>query len=260
MYDERDERASSARGTIIRLYQSRGIVPAPKGFACPSLGDCSENGVKPLHTGNWAFVGCDYGSARVEGLPAKVLFVGMDRGGYGTAATEAFPDAQKAFRSAFERPENAHMGGAALIVKQLVDEKDSRKFSSQCALTNAVKCTAQTGSMSTGATVMMIRRCGAHLSREIVELAPDLIVTQGDHPTRTVKKLLAPVGAVVEFVGEKRGKATVSVARSVVVLATPHPARLPGLKWRRGILPAFLVDASRAARAELVQLLRNTST
>ena len=149
MYDERDARETQYRTQIQALYLERRIVPVRNGFRCGSLIRCSESGRLPLHTGNWAFVGADYGEARVDGYPARILFVAMDRGGYGGADEEAFPDTQASFRQSIELPRNPHMGGVALILKHLVDEREPRKLSGPCALTNAVKCVQRTGSMST---------------------------------------------------------------------------------------------------------------
>lgn len=193
--------------------------------------------------------------ARVSGLAAKILFVAMDRGGYGGADEELFADAQSAFRRAFELPQNPHMGGAALILKHLIDERDTRKFSGQCALTNAVKCVQPTCSMSTNATPEMIGNCAAHLRAEIQELQPDIVITQGGHPTRTVIETIAGLREVGQFAGDRKGQATVLSSSSVVVLTTPHPARQDGLKWSRGILSQFFLDAIDVARAELTRYL-----
>jgi uracil-DNA glycosylase family 4 len=128
-------------------------------------------------------------------------------------------------------------------------------MSSLVALTNAVKCSAQTGSMTTNATREMIEACASHLLREIQLLVPDLIVTQGDHPTTTVTRLTHGLRPVSQYVGTSRGRASVTENDNLVILATPHPARLPGLKWTRDVLPDFLEEATASARSRLSALL-----
>lgn len=256
MYDERDSRATPVRTQIQRLYEMRGIVPTRIGYRCASLPQCTEAGRISLHTGNWVFVGSEYGSAEVSGLAAKILFVAMDRGGYGGADEERFADAQSAFRRAIELPQNPHMGGAALMLKHLTDERDPRKLSGLCALTNAVKCAQHTGSMTTNATPQMIAQCAAHLRAEIHELQPDIVITQGGHPTDTILATIAGLRTVAEFAGERKGRTRVLVNSRIVVLTTPHPARQEGLKWSRGILPQFFLDAISVARGELILLLQ----
>ena len=257
MYDERDSRDTASRASIRALYAERGIVPTRRNFACQSLRLCSDGAKLDLHTGNWAFVRCDYGKALVDGLPARIMFVAMDRGGYGGADDEGFPDTQSAFRRAIQLPRNPHMGGVALILKHLVDEREPRKLSGLCALTNAVKCVQHTGSMSTNATSTMIRECGSHLRAELRALEPDLIVTQGGHPADTVRESLAGLRLVQEFAGEKRGRAALYENSRVAVLVTPHPARQAGLKWARAELPHFLLDAIARTRAELTSRLKS---
>ena len=260
MYDERDTIETTHRTAVKALYEGRKIVPVRKGFGCSALSDCSEHGRLELHTGNWAFVGRDYGRAKVAGHFARVLFVAMDRGGYGGADEEDFPDTQASFRRSIELPRNPHMGGVALILKHLVDDRDPRVLSSQCALTNAVKCSQHTDSMNTGATGTMISRCGSHLRAEIECLDPDIVITQGGHPTDTVLRSIAALRLIREFAGPSRGRASVSGTERLVVLATPHPARQPGLKWTRGVLPQFLLDGIALARVELASRLQHRAT
>lgn len=255
MYDERDSRITPERTSLQGLYADRKIVPVRRGFGCVSFTRCSESGRIPLHTGNWAFVGCDYGNARVDGHLSRILFVAMDRGGYGGADEEAFPDTQSSFRRSIELPRNPHMGGVALILKHLLDERDPRRLSGQCALTNAVKCVQHTASMNTNATGTMIRECATHLRAEIQLLQPHLIVTQGDHPGDTVVGSLGGLRLVREVVGERGRRAAVHENGRVVLLVTPHPARQAGLKWSRGELPRFFLDAISIARAELARQL-----
>lgn len=256
MYDERDMIETAHRAAIQALYRDRKIVPVRKGFGCASLSRCSEGGKLDLHTGNWAFVGWDYGRAKVAGDLAKILFVAMDRGGYGGAAKEGFPDTQESFRQSIEVPRNPHMGGVALILKHLVDDREPRISSGQCALTNAVKCVQHTDSMNTGATGVMISQCASHLRAEIGALDPNIVITQGGHPTDTVLGSIAGLRRIGEFTGPSRGRATVLTNSRLVVLTTPHPARQAGLKWTKGVLPQFLLDAIAVARVELTRQLQ----
>lgn len=257
MHDARDKRSTPYRTVIRSLYADRKIIPMRRGFGCSSLGRCTEDGRVRLHTGNWASVGIEYGSAPVDGLDARIMFVAMDRGGYGGADEEEFEDAQKAFRVHIERPANAHMGGLLLILQQLVDEQDPRKLSGMCAITNAVKCVKPTKSMNTNATPTMISECRSHVLAEIATLEPDIVITQGAHPSNTVTSSIPGLRRIAPpFMGERGRMAAVFSNENLVVVTTPHPARQKGLKWSKGELPQFYVDALRLARRRLVNRLR----
>jgi uracil-DNA glycosylase len=138
----------------------------------------------------------------------------------------------------------------AEIMTHLVDEADPRRFSRQFALTNAVKCVEYTGRMDSGSTTTMIVNCASHLRAEIDALIPDLIITQGDHPRNAVSRLLGPLRSVADFADEA-GRSEIRAAGSRLVVTTPHPARLTGLGWKSGGLPAFLDAAIRRARMSL---------
>jgi uracil-DNA glycosylase family 4 len=255
MHDERDSRVTPVRIALRELYTNRGIIPMRRGFGCSSLARCTDRGLRRLHTGNWATVGTEYGLAPVDGLNAAIMFVAMDRGGYGGADEETFEDAQREGRSHIERPANAHMGGVQLILKQLVDERDPRRLSGMCALTNAIKCVQPTNSMSTKPTPTMIAECGNHVVAEIGSLRPDIVITQGGHPADTLitkiptLQLLSP-----RFVGDGRS-AAVFANSQLLVVTTPHPARQKGLKWTKGELPQFYIEALQRARIELIKRL-----
>ncbi len=259
--DERDTRDTAYRRGIQDLYKCCGIVPAAQGFACPAFqGECSAHGTIPLHTGNWAFVGCEYGTARINGLPIRILFVAMDRGGKGESVHEEFADTQLSFRRSIEYPQNAHMGVVRIILTNLADEKNPTVLAGQCALTNAVKCVKQTGMMSnTDPTPVMIRRCADHLQKEVAVLQPHVIVTQGGHPETTIARLMTPIQEVAVFLGPKQGHtiptAKVSVARDAVLLTMPH-SRVKGLEWSKGNAPKFFLDAIRRTRAEITAILK----
>lgn len=142
------------------------------------------------------------------------------------------------------------MGGVHLLLRDLVDERDPAVFSLQFALTNAVKCARATDRMATGVTSSMIGNCAAHLKQEIEILSPTLIITQGGHPSWTVKSLLGIKEPIATFKGDGRGMAEVFHVGDRILLTTPHPARLKGLKWRQGILPSFLREAVAFVRQE----------
>jgi hypothetical protein len=259
MHDERDLRDTSHREMIKTLYKEREIVPSCMKFGCASYQKCSENGGIKLHTGNWAFVGHEYGQASINGLKAKILFVAMDRGGYGGADKEQFPDTQKSFRGSIESPSNPHMGGVSLILQALVNKQPIEQLSGMCALTNAVKCVKSTGSMSTNASKIMISECATHLLAEISTLKPNIIITQGTHPTETILGLFENRHLLREFKSSNgRRKTSVYIGPcGTIILTTPHPARQAGLKWKRGEIPDFWSNAIALARDELfIQLNR----
>lgn len=62
---------------------------------------------------------------------------------------------------------------------------------------------------------------------------------------------MPPAFANSLFPAEKRGGAELLRTDNCIILTTPHPARLAGLKWKQRVLPAFLREAIAAVRAEI---------
>jgi len=257
--DPSDEIPTPTRVQIQGLYHELGVVPAPIGFRCSNLESCSEGGARDLITGNWAFVGAEYGRAPVGSRSARILFIAMDRGGGGRADEESFAETQASFRSSIEAPSNPHMGGVALILARLLGVEDRERLARWCALTNAIKCARRTGSQSTSPTATMIRQCRSHLLFETGLLRPHLIVTQGDHPRATLRQLLPGPEAVGTWRGRVKGTAAVRIVPSAVILETPHPARQPDFKWSRGQVPLFLEKAIALARKMLSERLADAA-
>lgn len=256
-----DDLETPERLATRELYERLGIVPASVAddFRCPNLADCSRlsraRGAR-FHTGTWPYVGPEYGRAVIRGRRVRILFVAMERGGSHDPSEElAFKQTQYNFRVAAEERSNPHMGGVAEIMKHLVDEVDPRRYSQQFALTNAVKCVEYTGRMDSGSTTKMIKNCKSYLRAEIDALKPDLVITQGTHPRDTVCQILDPLRPLADFADEDgRSRSRILATGSRLIVTTPHPARLKGLGWKSGGLPAFLDAAVQRARDELVAL------
>ena len=248
-----DRASSTSRDAIRSLYHERGIEPTPSGFGCRSLAACSATALRrnaPFATGNWAYVGVDYGRATLDGRPARILFVAMDRGGAAKANREPFAVTQQQFRLGAELRWNPHMGGVSTIMAYLVDEEDRDVYARQFALTNAVKCVEATGRAKTNATAVMIGQCAHHLEAELSVLRPDVVITQGSHPAHTVQRLLGARNPSV-FGDSRSQRANVRLYATEValLLTTPHPARLKGMGWSRGVLPGYFLDGVMATRA-----------
>ena len=180
------------RSQIKKLYSELKIDIPTNSFGCAHLSSClnSINSDRNLHKGNWAYVGVEYGNAKIQGRQVRILFIAMDRGGKNRKDEETFAETQCSFRSSTECPKNAHMGGVSLIMKELVDDKEPTVYSHQFALTNADKCSKPSKHRKYEANEKMRQNCVDHLDREIKVLRPDLIITQGSDPTKTVKRLL----------------------------------------------------------------------
>ncbi len=147
------------------------------------------------------------------------------------------------------------MGGVSLILKALLDEKDPEAFSGQFALTNAVKCIEPGPTMTTRPTRAMIENCALHLAVEIRLLRPHLIITQGRHPRKTLLRYFEGDARLKAEFGS-RGKAALYATGRVLLLVTPHPARLSGFKWKKEVLPPFLRKALTHTRRYLAAFLR----
>jgi hypothetical protein len=247
-----DKQQTKMRKAIEALYSRRGIVPTPeKDFKCGCLQSCKATAELPLITGSWPYIGSAYGKARIGEREVRILFVAMDTGG--EEADMKFEDAQCGFRCLAEKPRKPHMGSVHMLLRELVDDKDPCVFSRQFALTNAVKCRPDTKNMRAVRCGRMITNCAGHLEQEIETLQPMLIVTQGDHPFRTVKRLsrFAAEEALATFKGEPRGIAEVFCSKDRVILfRTPH-SRVKGLRWKQPQIPAFLAKAAARARESL---------
>ena len=259
-YPTPDSLDTADRVAVRDFYRSRGIVPchSKEDFRCPHAGECSATARRrnaEFHTGTWPYVGVDYGSASVSGHHVRVLFVAMERGGtYDLEDEPTFTNTQENFRDSAESHHNAHMGGTSQLMQCLVDDKEPSVYSHQFALTNAVKCVEFTGSQNSSSSATMIDNCSEHLREEIRLLRPHLLITQGDHPKRTVLRLLSPLRLVCSFKGVA-GIAEVFLDSQIAVLTTPHAARKKGWPWKRGPLPEFLQSAVRCAADEALGLM-----
>lgn len=251
MNDEPDVTQTDTRQGIQELYRRRSIVPSPDPaqFGCEYYPDCSDNGKRALYTGNWAYVGEDYGVGTVAGQPVKPLFVGMDRGGYPTPTKETFPDTQSVFRRAIEHPQNPHMGGVSLVLEQLLDECDLAIISRRCAVTNALKCARRTKSATTKPRRNMIANCRAHLEAETAVLEPDIIITHGKHPGRSVSSLYPTLQTLQRYSRGNRRARLCRVPNGPLILVLPHPSRQGGLSRKRRELPQFWQAAINDLRA-----------
>ncbi|NQT34499.1 hypothetical protein HQ587_04850 [bacterium] len=252
---------SDSQNTIIRtqikkLYSQLKIVPSTTSFGCAHLLSCQRSGKddRRFHTGNWAYVGVDYGKAKIQGKQVKILFIAMDRGGYGGQVKEEFKDTQREFRSSTEERKNPHMGGVSLIMKELVDDKEPNVYSHQFALTNAVKCSKDTKSMQTRTSSTMIQNCANHLDKERKVLSPDLIITQGSHPYKTIKRLLK-LGDPTDTFKHPSGRGACEIFKheSLIVLTTFHPARLKDMKWSQVTMPKYMESAIRKTQEIVIQ-------
>lgn len=250
-----DKVETAQRVAISKVYDRQGITPAARNddFRCPHLEKCKSS-VRvnsqqlKFRTGTWPYVGLDYGKALVRGHPTKILFVAMERWG----EDRDFAQTQTDFRKAAEERSNPHMGGTAEIMESLVDDKVRESYSLQFALTNAVKCVEVTGRARSRSTATMIDKCAEHLRVEIDILAPDLIITQGEHPKSTILNLFPLRPAPPPFSGDA-GKAEIFLGEHFVVLTTPHPAHKKGWRWKLGPLPRFLQEAVNCTAAELLR-------
>ncbi|OGP93008.1 MAG: hypothetical protein A2156_05730 [Deltaproteobacteria bacterium RBG_16_48_10] len=236
-----DSVKTAARDKIIELYSSQNITPSVKfeDFRCPSKLFCLGTKDKDKwRSGTWAYIGSQYGEAQINGKFTKVLIVAMDKGGYGGTEELIFEKTQNHFRTLAEAPGNGHMRGVSLILKYLLDEKDKYKYSIQYSLTNAVKCSTERDNMDAVRQNRVISNCSIHLKREINILNPDIIITQGKHPGLTIRHFFPANGEIREF-----EKVSLWETERQFVLATPHPTRLKGMRYRSGEMPKYYYEA-----------------
>jgi hypothetical protein len=239
------------RREIIERYSSQNIIPSPtfEDFKCPYKVSClgSKDGNR-WKSGSWPYVGFKYGEGQINGKFKKVFIVGMDRGGYRGSNEEPFEKTQFNFREATEKRWNAHMGGVSLILEFLLDEKNISEYSLQYALTNAVKCSIKSGRMNAVREYGIISNCSNHLEEEIAVLQPDIIITQGKHPQQTIRGLFPVNENEIQYFG------SVQLWRHAakIVLATPHPARLKGMKYSKGMMPDYFYDAIKQIKNLLI--------
>jgi len=195
-----DLQDTDQRIAIRQLHKIRGITPIADGqsFGCKHLSDCRSSADRrgnEFYTGQWPYVGTEYGKALVGGVPTGVMFVAMDRGGYDESDLPSFADTQESYRRSAHSPSNPHMGSVSVILKFLLDSDDPEVRSHQYALANTIKCVEGTGSMTTKPSSVMRKNCSGHLRAEIDQLEPHIIVTQG-WPERTIKSLYPDLDSV----------------------------------------------------------------
>lgn len=241
---------------IERLYKDLKIEPFSGKFDCKYYPECRKSLNRKLRrdiaTGNWPFIGVDYGKAEIEGIRCRILVIGMDQGGVGEAHGTDFETRQEEWYWAFHnRDVNAHTGGTHLIIKCLVDHKDQQCFLRQFAHTNSVKCSPKKKEgerMKSETTPVMKKCCRNHLEQELEIFKPDLIITEGRVPTDMVKDILNLSEADYQSPDKTTGKVCEVYEGQPIVLAGPHPART--LKWRYGTsLPPYYAKAIDRVRA-----------
>ncbi len=238
-----DSKNTEFRQKIKDLYQKLQIVPSPDNFQCLYFQECSKESLQrkmPFYTGNWAYVGADYGKACIGNKEVGILFVAMDIGGW-DISSRTFPDTQKAFREACVNHKNPHMGGVSSIMRFLVNDKEPDVYSNQFALTNSLKCVEGTCKASTKPSKEMEKNCLNHLSEEIKTLDPDIIITQGVYPSDSVKRILGLTSPTYTF--SWKGRRDIQLfeeennGKQRFIIIAPHPARAPGWKWSKNSLP-----------------------
>ena len=237
-----DSFETKIRREIIELYSSKNITPSRtfEDFKCPYKLSClGPRNKDKWNSGSWAYVGFKYGEAQIHGKFEKVFVVAMDRGGKERSNEETFEETQSNFREATEKRWNPHMGGVSLILESLLDEQNISEYSVQYALTNAVKCSIRSDNMNAVRGYQIISNCSHHLKEEIAVLQPDIIITQGKHPQQTIRKFL-PVNEnkILHF-----GSVQLWRYEGKIVLGTPHPARLKGMAYSKGMMPDYFYDA-----------------
>lgn len=195
---------------------------------CSRCGDLSEG-----RRGDWAYVGAQYGEARVSGRKARILVVSMDRSRLKNDPEHwTFLDVQKQFRSsAFARTQNGsnpHMRGTDCELECLLDTDTSpTDRCQQFALVNSVLCgrpAAGDDSTASVATPEMKINCRRQGERIIRALDPDIVIAQGlKHPRDLCRSFMS------ESVRRWPDKGSPEVARGriggrpVWFLLTSHP-------------------------------------
>ena len=193
--------------------------------------------------GDWTYVGQQYGQAMIAGKCAKILFVSMERP---LSKPEEFEETQYQFRTACFKCSNPHMGGTDVELEFLLDPTPPEQRCQQFALTNSVRCRPSSPNAKSQSTSTMIAKCQAHTKATIEILTPDIIVTQGRHPSDSIIKLF---DSEVVFKSDNRPhsrslrKVEIRRGGGVLFLLTAHPANHPGFRWKSGGLPDYLHDA-----------------
>ena len=200
--------------------------------------------------GDWTYVGQQYGQAMIAGKCAKILFVSMERP---LLKPEEFEETQYQFRTACFKRSNPHMGGTDVELKYLLGPTPPKKRCQQFALTNSVRCRPSSPNAKSQSTSTMIAKCQAHTKAIIETLTPDIIVTQGRHPSDSIIKLFDPDTEVVfksdnGLRSSSLRKAAVHRGGGVLFLLTAHPANHPSFRWKSGGLPDYLHDAIKEVR------------
>ena len=242
-----------AAAAIKRLYKDLKIEPLLGKFDCDYYDECRKSLKKPLRkdiiTGNWPYIGVDYGKAVIAGVRCRILVIAMDQGGFGEAEGLTFAERQSDWFEAFRSRVNAHTGGTSLIIQRLADNNSSDNTEpvlSAFAHTNSVKCAPkkETEWMKSESTAIMRKCCRNHLERELEILKPDLIITEGNGPITMLEDILELSEADCRSYKDNESIYSCEVySGQPVVLAAPHPARKKGLKWREGELPPYYLKA-----------------
>jgi signal recognition particle subunit SEC65 len=241
-----DREMTPERRNIKRLYMRLKIAPEEIGFECHHKKDClsPRGGTRFFQTGDWPYVGSEYGKAKVLGKKTRILFISMDRGGKHRTNPE-FEKTQKDFRVNCIERGNSHMGVVSLVMEELVDNKSSENYAMQFALINSVKCRLISKSDQSTSTQTMRKRCLNNIKQEIDELIPDLIIVQSLRPSEMIKTLFELNKPV--YVGHDAAHPTKRILiyetkNRIIVTNFPH-SRVKGLKYKKDEMPLFVAKS-----------------
>ena len=260
-----DRLMTDDRKEVYVLMKGRQIGSSEKVFACEFFARCDESvhgGLSKGRKGDWAYVGAQYGRARISGRQARILFVSMDRNRVVSDLDDdakgddpefwSFEAVQSQFRNACSQGD-PHMNGVGRAMQCMVGADVARNdYAQQFALVNSVLCGVRWTDTESRAEPTMKRNCSEHVKTILAKLEPDILVAQGmDQPRSLVEAF--------ETYTVKRwpGKGAPRVARGEFegrypwIVITAHPGfysrGIPGKERLRhgpaGLLPNELEEA-----------------
>ena len=229
-----DPKVSKRYWKRLEEYFSRNVMgPGPNfRFRCIHEANCRCSAERKksysFHPGQLSYVGDGY-AVEIDGRPMRILVVPMQVGCKKVIDMDRRREqiCERMKESPQER--NPHMRGVVEMLQVLFRiESGGEKINDGChvleayAMANSVLCSKlkPDGGRSGSPTSTMLTKCREHLRRTIVLLEPTIIVTQGNPPKKSLKKLADPYEPIRDWTSRvtvARGRAApVTVARVTV--------------------------------------------
>jgi hypothetical protein len=172
------------RQSLHDFYGMEGI--SVDDFRCKNKSNCVKAANnEELCCGSEAHIGEKYGE------PFKIVVVSLDRG----EGSESVWDRSKSIEVLDPEQANPHMAGTYKTLKAVLASSNlnGREIWKHFAMTNSAKCCYQENKGRRSVPNRIYRYCDEYSQKEVIQLQPDLIITQGKNSKIALSAIIRPI-------------------------------------------------------------------